>query len=117
MGQQRGRLRRLRQAMERTGHCHVWLLPSFVYPLGNPANRFLHIPLHLFPSRRWGLTAREPGAVATLDIDTALGGLSLEAVQVGGWELDASPQRCMHGSLPPFCFRAGADACGGPSSN
>lgn len=60
-------------------------LPSLCVPLGNPANRFLHIPFHLLPARRWGLTAREPGAVATLDVDTALGGLSLEAVQVRDW--------------------------------
>ncbi|KAI7842833.1 hypothetical protein COHA_003579 [Chlorella ohadii] len=35
-----------------------------------------------FVAQKWGLTAREPGAVATLNVDTALGGLSLEAVQV-----------------------------------
>ena len=60
---------------ERIGHR---LLPSL-----HPTLHLLPSLSHLVTSFRWGLTAREPGAVVTLNVDTALGGLSLEAVQVG----------------------------------
>lgn len=54
-----------------------------------------------FVAQKWGLSAEKPGANATLEVDSELGGLSgqLQTVQVGEAKADTAARWARTGAL------------------